>query len=187
MPLRQSGLESMLEHRQPELVEPGDLGTKSRGIGQIGVWGAIPHGQRGAELFAGLRGVVVRQRGRAAHCRFELDRVDRGHAGPQDIATCGRLDGSRLTSECLAQVGDVDLHGLAGSIGRFLVPPDLVDEPVGGDGLVGSRHEKGQHEPLLGAAQHRGLAVDGDLERSQYLNPHDGETSDVTRRHPVSG
>ena len=58
---------------------------------------------------------------------------------------------------------------------RRLLTPDLIDQQVGRDELVGPDQEVRQDEPLLRTAERQTVALADDLERAEQLELH-GET-----------
>ena len=58
----------------------------------------------------------------------------------------------RLLVEHLAQTGDVDLHRLRCGRGRRLLP-ELVDQPLGAQALVGVKDKQREQRPLLASAE----------------------------------
>ena len=60
---------------------------------------------------------------------------------------------------------------LAGALGRRCAP-ELVDEPVCGDDLVGTGEQECEKCPLPRAAEREGTALLDDLERSQDAELH---------------
>ena len=88
---------------------------------------------------------------------------------PDDVA--GRSGRQHVLRKRLAKSRDVDPQRGGGALGRVLAP-ELVDQPVGGNDLVGVEEEQGEKRTGLGPTQ-RNLAVFVPyLERSQDPELH---------------
>ena len=75
-------------------------------------------------------------------------------------------------AERFAQAGDVDLKRLPRGLGRALAP-ELVDQAVGSDDLVGVEEQDRQRRSLLaGAERDRAVAVRPNLERPEDPELH---------------
>jgi hypothetical protein len=69
-------------------------------------------------------------------------------------------------------VRHVGLQGVGGAVGRLAVPQEL-EQPVGGDHLVGVHRQRGQQQPRLAAGQVDRVALGHDLERAEDPDLHD--------------
>ena len=76
-----------------------------------------------------------------------------------------------LTRQRLAQAGDLHLHRLGG-VGGWTLPPELVDQTVRAERLVGVQQEQRQERPLLAAAERDRVALLEDLERAENAEVH---------------
>ena len=141
------GVDPLLKHRQPQLVELPDLGLGERLVREVGERRAAPEGECGAQLVRrphGLRSPRLPAQP-LEHREVELLRLD-----VQDVA--GRARGQPLGAELAPQPHDVDLDALRRRGGRRL-SPQLGDQPVGGNDLVRVQQQEGEQRTLLEAAE----------------------------------
>ena len=83
------------------------------------------------------------------------------------------------------QLGDGDLQRLAGGF-RGAVAPELVDEPVGGDGLVAVEQQNREQRSLLGGAELDGAVFADHLKRAKDSELHYLDTpAPIYRGEPV--
>ncbi len=92
-------------------------------------------------------------------------------ADPDEVA--GGLRQDQIPAERLAQLGDVHLERRPGGL-REVRHPELVDEPVAGDDLVGVQQQGGEQGALLRAAEPQDPAFFPDLERPEDPKLHPG-------------
>jgi hypothetical protein len=71
----------------------------------------------------------------------------------------------------LAQLRDVALHDLRCGCRRVLIP-ELVDQPIGGDGLVGVQQQERQERALSPGPELEFVSVLPDLERAEDTKAH---------------
>ena len=95
--------------------------------------------------------------------------VELAVADPDEVA--GGLRQDQIPAERLAQLGDVHLERRPGGVGRRGTP-ELVDEPVAGDDLVGVQQQEGEQGALLRAAELQDPAFFTDLERPEDAELH---------------
>ena len=166
---REIGFDPVLDDAGPQVLQPGDLHLRERLIAEIGQRGATPQGQRLAEVRRRLLGRVRRQRlpplpGQA----LEPVHIDMLVLDPQQVrARPGQhwlIPGSIL--QRLAQPGDVHLQGVLRARGKML-PPQLVNQNITGNGPIRPEHEHRQQRTLLQPADLDGLPVCADLERPE--------------------
>ena len=82
-----------------------------------------------------------------------------------------RVSGAGPFTQRLSEAGDVNLQRLRGSCGRLL-PPQLVDHPVGAQRLVGVQQQQRQDGAALAAAQRNALTPVEGLERAENAEVH---------------
>ena len=154
-PQGQVGLDPPFEGQKTKLFEPSLLALEEVGS-DIDQGRTSPQGQGLAQPHRDLGRVA----GRRADQPLELCEVDFVGPGPKDVAPGGRGEVLSGTGhrQLLAQLRDVDLQGVGGG-GRWVVPPEGIDQPVGGHGLVGPEHQGGEQDPLATAGERHGLAV----------------------------
>jgi hypothetical protein len=160
------GVETLLQRRQTRLLQAGDLGLRERLVGQVGKRCSTPHRERlgqqprrGQRLgFTGLGDEPLEAR------EVELGRID-----PQDIARGARHQ--PVVAELLAQPRDVFLDAL-GDRRRRRRPPQLVDQPLRRDYLVGVQQQHRQQRPLLAPAQRQPAIVLDHLQRAEKPEIH---------------
>ena len=178
----QPGGDLLLVGVDAEPVEPDDLGLDPGLAGEVGVSGTSPQLQRPGQLL-GARSWIG-QRGRVLQQLFELPGVHRVGVDPQHVARAVACDeplagaGVSVGLEPLAQVAEVGVQR-ARAVAGLRLPPQGVDEPVGGDHVTAGEHEQGQDGALLEPAEVDRLAVAAgrhlaeDADRKRPVGPHD--------------
>ena len=160
-PEREVGVDPLLEHAQPLLLEPAG---RRRGEGlavEVGQRRATPERERLARPRIGAQpGELVEV---CAPCR-NVEHVPRG----------ARAERGAVLPERLAQAGDVHLQRGAGGLGR-VVAPELVDQPLGRDDAVRLEQQQREHGALLARAEIQRDAVTVGLER-----PEQSEANSLT-------
>lgn len=71
----------------------------------------------------------------------------------------------------LAQFGQPDLQAVRRLVGR-MAWPQLLDQPIRRNDLIGVHEQDSQHGPGAGPCQLERLAADRDLERAEYAELH---------------
>ena len=161
------GLAAQLERVQPELLEAPRLGL-GEGLGDhVGQRRAAPERQRLAQEPRGgrRRGVLG-----LGHERLEAAQVEVVAAEPEDVARLLRLDRVRRR-ERLAQLRDVVLQRVR-RVGRRCGAPQLVDQAVDRDDLVGARDQEREERPLPRSADADRTAPVDDLQGSEDAELH---------------
>ena len=154
---RQFRLGQQFECRDAQVLQPRDLGLGERLEGQIRQRRPAPERQRSLERRRRPRRVARRELAAAfRHQALELVGVEPPGVEPELVAVLARRDHVSV-SERSAQPRDVDLHGLGGRRWRS-VAPELVDQPIAAERLVGVQQQHGQQRPLPSPA-HRHHAV----------------------------
>ena len=170
---RQVRVDPLLERVQPLLLEPRDLGAREPVARHVGERRSAPQPERVAQRRR--RRVVVTRRARTARRLHQLGEpmhVELALGDVQDIALAARLD-ARLdvAADRPPQARHVGLHGLDRG-GRRVVGPELVDEVVHRDDLLGAEQQQRQHRALRANAQiDRPLAVE-DLKGTKDAEVH---------------
>jgi hypothetical protein len=153
------GVDQLLERGEPQLVQACDLGLGERLVGEVVERPTAPQRQSLLEHRRGGRGASRCQLGPAlGEEPLEPVGVERLRIEPQLVPPLARdeLGGSGGAGQRLAQARHVHLERLGWTGGRVL-PPELVDQTVGAQGLVGVDEEQREQRPLL-AASERNLA-----------------------------
>jgi hypothetical protein len=139
-------LHQLLERRGPEVCQPGDLALDEWLVRDVREGRAAPQRERPLERPNGvLRAALGQLASALGDQQLELVRVELLRIEPQLVAVVAGHDdvGGAVAArpgERLAQVGDVDLQRLRGGCG-WMLSPQLVDQPVGAERLVGVEHE----------------------------------------------
>jgi hypothetical protein len=171
---RQQRLGPRFERGQAFLLQPACLRASGRHRIEIVQRGPAPQAQG---LIEGPRrggGVAGRQRRAALGGQLlEPQRVQFPRLHPQQVTRrpSGQPVGLPGRPERLTQLGQADLQAVGRLVGR-LAGPQLLDQPVGRDHLVGAHQEQGQHRPGPGARQRQGLAAGRHLERTEHSELH---------------
>ena len=148
---RKVRLDPVLEHREPELLEPGGLGLRERLQRQIGEGRAPPQRKCGAERLRPGGGVADPQRGTTLLRELvEARQVELLGRHGEPVAGRHRLE--RALRQELPELRDVDLKRVLGRVGRA-VAPQRVDQPVGRDGVVRFEEQDREEGTLLGTAE----------------------------------
>ena len=144
----QARVEKLLPGYFPQFGEAVGFDPRPRLIAVLGEGGPMPQVQRIGEDLRRDRWVVLL--GRAAYLLFEAPGVDRVVRHPQCIAGTHahdhRAPGPSRTTwfEATSQMRDKGLKGAAGA-GRRVLPPQIVDEPVGRNRVPTGDDEQCQH------------------------------------------
>jgi hypothetical protein len=128
---REVGFDALLERREPQLLQARDLGLRERLGRQVAERRAAPQGQRVAQEAGGHPGV-----GRAGLPEQPLEAVQVDLMALDGERIGARARDDRLGAQRLAHLGDVHLQRLARG-GRRPLAPQLVDQAVGGERVVG--------------------------------------------------
>ena len=162
---REIGFEAQLERSQPQLLEPADLVAGERLVLELRKGWAAPQPERLPQQVAGLLGGALAEALAAPlEQAVEPRQVERARLDAEQIPGQARLEHALV--EQLAQLRDVDLHGLDRGRRRLLAP-EVVDEPRGRHQLVRVQQQHGEHRPLLRPTQRQLTALAADRERPQ--------------------
>ena len=153
-PPTEIGLEPELDGLQAQLVEPSNLGLGEGLIGDVGVGTAVPERQCLADDKRCRSRVRIEQTPAFGHQLIELPGVKLRRSDLQLVTGCPGEQHRPLRPlltiwlERSPQVRDVNPEGVL-MTGRRVLSPQLVDDPVGGDHLVGVDQQQGEQRPLL--------------------------------------
>ncbi len=167
------GVESELERREPQLLEPLGLRCSAGFLRQPRQRGPAPERERRAELVCRVGGPAgLESRPAAVEGALEPVEVELLLADDGAVAASGRLDS--LAADGAAQPVHVDLQRLQGRRRRRR-SPDSVDELLGRDDPSAVDEEQGQQRALLRRAERGRAAVQQRLDRSEHveLRSHD--------------
>jgi hypothetical protein len=169
---RQFRLDQLLQRHEPQVLQPCDLDLGKTLVGQIGKRGAAPQRECVLERRERQLGATRRKRAPAvAEKTFEPVRVQAARIELELVPVRASNDGAAVGGERLAQPRDMRLHGLGGRGGR-MVAPQLVDESIRGQRLVGMQHQQREQGALLAPAQRHRPAPGEDLQRPEDAELH---------------
>ena len=150
-PEREVGIDSQLDRRQPDLLEPGDRGLREVLVGKVRERRAPPERERVAQPCRRLRGPTAAEQAPAlVHQPLEAMEIQVVGLDPEDVAGGPGLQ--HVLRKRLAESRDVDPQRTVGPLGRVL-PPELVDQAVTRNDLVVTEQEHGQQGARLLPAQ----------------------------------
>jgi hypothetical protein len=174
---RQLRLDQLFKRRDAHLLEASGWLLGKGLIGDVRQGWATPQRQRLVER-RGCPPGAARGQLAASLCRQQLEAVSVEPLGiePQLVPVVAGHDNpvrtvARPVGERPAQARDVDLHVLRGDARRTLAP-QLVDQPIGGERLVGVQQQHRQQGTLLAATnRHDAPLVEG-LNWAKYAEFH---------------
>ena len=155
----QVSFDPLLEGNHPQLLESFDRCSSPGLVGEIGQGWASPQGERFPEPVGATFGDEL----------LETVQVELAGAGPNDVA--GPLRQHSLAPESLPDPGHSDLERLARRLGRLLAP-ELVDQAVGGDDLIGVQEQVSENRLLPRPAEGDGVSSLEHLERPEDPELH---------------
>src|SRR4249919_2251369 len=160
------GIDAGLEHREPSLLEPGDLRLRPRLEAEIGERRAANERERLAQPL----GCLLRRspRGRADELVEVID-VELARRNGELVAATPR--DQPAVAERSAEPRDVDLDAFDRRGGR-LPAPDLVDQAVGRDWPATREQQQSEERPLLLATERDLPTAFLDLERAENPELH---------------
>ena len=168
-------LDPLFEGSQVKLVEPARLRLCERLEGKVSQGRAMPELERVAQASGALA------RGCVAHLEcepLEAARVDRVRRDAEHVA--GRTGLEELGAEHPAQPRDAVLD-VGRRRARRRIAPQLLDQRVDRDDLVGVDQQERQQRPLLGAAERQRFAGRDGFQRPQQAKV---DRSDIQARRP---
>src|SRR5215204_282996 len=160
-----------------KVVEAGNLALDEGLEGDVVERPATPQRERLLQLRGRVLGPAPLQLAPSLRQQpLEAVRVETFRLEPQLVtALAGDHQTVRIVArsggERLAQAGDVNLHGL-GRGGRRALPPELVDQPVGAECLVGVQQKQRQQCALLAPAERDRAALVESLKRAEDAEVH---------------
>jgi hypothetical protein len=174
LPGREQRVEAVLGGVQAQLVELDDRGAGVGLVGDVRQGVAPPErkrlveGRQASRRVAGGDEVVA-----AARERLEPDGIHPLGRHVEDVATRAGVDdrGSAGFLQQPPQVRDVRTQRHQ-RLGRRVVGPQVLDEPVGGDHTTRVEHEREQQHAELGCAEADRRVPAADLQRSQDGDVH---------------
>ena len=132
---RELRLDPVLERAESQLFQPRRLRPQRRLHGKIGERRTAPEGEGAVERADGRLGVDREQAAGIAQQRLEPRSVQLGRLRPESVACPASF--KPFCSQRLAQMRGVALECVPCRLGRLLAP-DLVDQHIGRDQVVGS-------------------------------------------------
>ena len=180
------GVESILERREPQLLETTNLGLSEGLEPQVGERRPAPNLQRLPQQPSGALRVVSGERSASlfGEC-LEAVEVKLTGRGPEHVAVGLGDDPAISSSKSFTQPGDVRLQALSGCRWRPF-PPEQLEQGVGGDGLVRAEQKYREQGPLLATADGVRPPIGNDLERPEDPEIHRIPTSALTYTRPRS-
>ena len=166
----QVGLDPLLHTDQAQLLQPGDLGLGERLVAEVGQRRPPPQGQRLGQGVGGLGGGAVGQ-GLATLGEQPLEpaQVDLVGDGPEQVP--GRPGHQPALGQGPPQPRHGRLEGVGRARGRVLAP-QLHQDALAGQHLVGVQHQQGEHSPLAGSPVRDRPPAVRQLQRTQEANLH---------------
>ena len=174
---RELGLDQLLERHHAQIFEPGDLGLRESLVREVGQRRAPPERERPLERRNGaLRATGCQLAAPLGDQPLEPVRVQGLRVKLQLVATLTRdekVSGGTavLTGERPAQTRDARVHRL-GSTPRGALTPQLVDQPIGTERLVGMQQQQPEQRPLLDAPKRNRPAIIENFKRAQDADIH---------------
>ncbi len=179
-------LVQLLDRLEPQLLEPVGLAPGERLGRDITQGGARPVRQGRLERRAGvLPGARCGCLPSLAQTTLEARDIELVIGDRQPVTGRGGGQSARLGAECVAEPGDVDLHGLDGAE-RLLIGPQAVGQQVGRDRPIALEQQQREHAPLADAAEVERLPVgeDRDLPQKTEFELHVGSRARPPSRGP---
>ena len=182
---RELRLDTVLERRQPQLLEPRHLCLRERLVADVLVGPPAPQPERLAEARLRRGGLAPRQLGAPARDE-ELEALEVQLAGRQPQPVPGPVQLDPLGAEAPAQPVHVDLQRVDGRRGRLLAP-QRIDQPVARDDVSARDQQAREQRHLLARRQLDGAGGGGDLNGPEHAELHGCQSSVPTGRsasHP---
>jgi hypothetical protein len=167
-PARQLGVDARLKRRPPQLLQAANLDLREPLVREIGERRPAPECERLAQRPRG-RGRVAVAVARLGQQRLEALEVKLARLDAQQVTR--RPRDHTLLTQLLAQPRHIHLDAL-GDRDRRCLSPQLVDQPVGADDLVGVQQQDGQERPLLTAAERERRPVLDNLQWPKHSELH---------------
>jgi hypothetical protein len=166
----QVGVDPLLHTDQAQLLKAGDLGLGERLVAEVGQRRSPPQGQRLGQRVGGLGGSPVGQ-GLATLGEQALEpaQVDLVGDGPEQVSR--RPGHQPALRQGPAEPRHGGLEGVGRPRGRVLAP-QLDQDALAGQHLVGVQHQQGEHGPLASSPVRDQPPAVRQLQRTQEANLH---------------
>ena len=175
-------LDQLFQRSDPKIIQTGDLPLREGLVCELSQRRAAPERQRPLERQNSARREAAPQLAATlGHEPLEAVRVEAVRIDRQLVAAvaCHNHAGRSVagfTRQRPAQAGDLHLHRLGG-VGGWTLAPELVDQTVCAERLVGVQQEQRQQRTLLAPAERDWAALVEDLERAEYAEVHASENA----------
>jgi hypothetical protein len=183
---RQVHVEAILHGGQVQLAETGGLPSGPVVVEELLQWSAAPQCQGAAQgRRHRARGPMPQPVARLIGQPGEMQRVDVVLLHCQEIPRPLR---DQRRPDRLAQPRNVVAEGVA-CIGRGLVAPETLDEPLDGDDPAGVQREQCHQRPLFRARDVERLVGLAHLDRAEQADSHASFSTGASRspRQPAAG
>ncbi len=168
---REVRVDPLLERQEPQLFEALDLRLGEGLVREVRQRLASPQRERLAQALGGLGGPALDVRAPAVlYVALEPPRVDLLGVDLKQVGARTR-DQHPGSVQRLSQSRDLVVEAVAGRVGG-LPAPELVDQPVARDDLVGVEQEKGKQAALFGAAELDDALAQPNLNRPEEQKLH---------------
>ena len=145
LPELELGIDALLDDRQPQLVQPAGLSSKGRLMCEVAQSRAVPEAERRSESFFTL---ASRERPSRLDEMLEPPNVDRLRPSAKHVAP--RLRDDDVLPQVLAEPRNMAVQG-GWCIYGLLLAPEVLDQPVAANDLVGLEDEEREHGAPLRA------------------------------------
>lgn len=176
----------LTEREEAQLLEPSGDRQEPPLVGIVAVGPARPVAERPVVRGHRIGGSVDSGLGQR---QLEVGGVEARPVERQFVAVLPSDE--MLLADGGAEPRDVAHHGPTGALGRVVVRPDRLDQPVGADDRVVVGKQRGKQPPLLRASERDRVAVrqgaDGPLQRGEANLRPDVDSSGLRHRPPRRG
>jgi len=169
LPEGQLGVDAILDAVEAQLRQARRLEHGER-LAELRERLAAPQGERFAEQASG-RARVARGERAAPGVPQPLESGEIDRLGGDDERVAARTRDEHVRGQSLAQLRDVDLHHLRRGLRRVL-PPEILDQALRGNGAVGVEGEAGEQRAGSAAAELHRCACIAHLERTEEERQH---------------
>ena len=163
------GFDAPLERGEAQLLETGAL-VAGELLRELGQRRPAPQPERVPQELGRLRRISLIEFAPALGDEtLEAGEIELILTDLEEVA--GRTGVEPRLGQRLPELRDVDLHHLLSGLGH-VVPPELVDDPVAGDGVVRAQEQHCQQCPLLARGERQRLRAVDDFERAEKPKLH---------------